>query len=287
VRQPSGRKPKLLAVDLDGTLLDMCGEPHEADLRALRALGKSGVEISIITGRLYSGARPSAEKIGLCGPIACADGSHVVDVATHTTLLHHGIHGSCAHTMREALKKHRAATFLFAENRIVHDDLGESFLPYVRTWSNDILRADEVHDHALWSTPQGLTAVVAVGTAAQISRTHEDIQARVGPTVQIAMFPIRRIPGVWGLVVRAAGRTKGSALTWIARHHGFALEETVCIGDWLNDVPMLVVAGRSFAMGQAPDEVKQSATDVLEATHERGGGIAHVVEFVFGIKAQG
>jgi Cof subfamily protein (haloacid dehalogenase superfamily) len=284
VRHPSKRRPKLLAVDLDGTLLNLRGEPHDADLKALRALAEAGVEISIVTGRLYSGTRPSAEKIGLRGPVACADGSHVVSAADHTTLVHHGIRGQSALDVRDALKKYGAATFLFAEDAIVHDDFGEAFLPYVRTWSNDIRRADAVHAHKLWETTQGLTAVVAVGTVEQVTGTYDELRARVADAAQVAMFPIRRIPGVWGLVARAAAGTKGSALQWIARHHGFDIEETVCVGDWLNDVPMLMLAGRSFAMGQAPDEVKQCATDVLEATHEQGGGIAHVVEIVFGIK---
>jgi hypothetical protein len=46
------------------------------------------------------------------------------------------------------------------------------------------------------------------------------------------------------------------------------------VGDWLNDLPMFQVAGRSFAMGQAPDAVKSAATDVLDATATTGGGIA-------------
>ncbi|HWL89184.1 MAG TPA: HAD hydrolase family protein, partial [Polyangiaceae bacterium] len=100
---------------------------------------------------------------------------------------------------------------------------------------------------------------------------------------QVAMFPIRRILGSWGLIVRAIGGNKGSALEWIASHHGLSLEETVCIGDWLNDVPMFAKAGRSFAMGQAPDEVKNAASDVLEETSEEGGGIARVVEEIFGV----
>jgi hydroxymethylpyrimidine pyrophosphatase-like HAD family hydrolase len=85
------------------------------------------------------------------------------------------------------------------------------------------------------------------------------------------------------MVVRAAGGTKGTALAWLADHHGLAMEETVCVGDWLNDVSMFGVAGRSFAMGQAPHEVKQAATDVLEETNETGGGIARIVERVFGV----
>ncbi len=63
---------------------------------------------------------------------------------------------------------------------------------------------------------------------------------------------------------------RATALEWIAKHYGVSVEETVCVGDWMNDLPMLGAAGRSFAMGQAPDEVKKAATDVLERTITTG-----------------
>jgi hypothetical protein len=83
--------------------------------------------------------------------------------------------------------------------------------------------------------------------------------------------------------VRAAGGTKGTAIRWIAEHEGVTLAETVCVGDWVNDVPMFEVAGRSFAMGQAPDEVKSRATHVLQETVMAGGGVARAISEAFGI----
>jgi hydroxymethylpyrimidine pyrophosphatase-like HAD family hydrolase len=47
---------------------------------------------------------------------------------------------------------------------------------------------------------------------------------------------------------------------------------------------MFEVAGRSFVMGQAPDEVKAKATDVLPVTHEQGGGVALAIRAAFGIE---
>ena len=55
-------------------------------------------------------------------------------------------------------------------------------------------------------------------------------------------------------------------------------------GDWFNDVPMFRAAGRSFAMGQAPEDVKRAASDVLKETSETGGGIARVVDELFGVR---
>lgn len=283
-RRASRGRPKLLAVDLDGTLLDpKSGEPHARDLAALRALAATGVEVSIVTGRLYSGTRRAAGAVGIRGPVACVDGSHVVSAHDHATLVHIGIRGAHAELLRDAVAKSGAAAFVFARDAIVHDDAGHDFLNYVSTWSTDVRRTDTVVDHPFWSHDDGVTAVVAVGSSKQIGGAAEQIRSELTDAAQVAIFPIRRLPGSWGMVVRASGGTKGSALKWLAAHHGFDLEETVCVGDWMNDVPMLEVAGRSFAMGHAPDEVKSAATDVLDETAETGGGVARVVRDVFGV----
>ena len=276
-------RPRLLAVDLDGTLLDHNGVPHQEDVRAIRALLGSGVSVSILTGRLYSGTRATAEVLGLTGPVACVDGSHLVDASTHRTVFHRGIKGAHAFALRDGLAKHGPATFLFAKDAVVHDEAGAPFLGYVSTWSTDVRRALRVADHELWAEEDGITAVVAVGTSKQISGAVDEIQATLDGVAQAIMFPVRRIPATWGLVVRASGGTKGTALEWLAGHYGCAMEQTVVVGDWLNDVTMFSVAGRSFAMGQAPDEVKRAASDVLPETSETGGGIARVVREVFGV----
>jgi Cof subfamily protein (haloacid dehalogenase superfamily) len=279
------RRYKLLAVDLDGTLLDPRGIPHEADVRALRALARTGVPVTILTGRLYSGTRAAAEAIGLTGPVGCADGSHVVRASDHVTLAHHGLVGDHAIVVRDALARNGPAAFVFADDSIVHDAQGEPFLPYVRTWSTRVRPTKLLTDHEAWLHQDGVTAVVAIGTAEQIHGVRDEVTRDLGNATTIVTFPLRRLADSWGLVARAGSRTKGTALEFMAEHHGIAREDTVAVGDWLNDLPMFSAAGRSYAMGQAPDDVKRAASFVLEETSEQGGGIARVVEEAFGVRA--
>ncbi len=273
---------KLLAIDLDGTLLDHSGEPKDEDVTAIKKLKARGIKVTILTGRLFSGTRPSAEILGIDGPVGCADGSHVVHMKGEKTLLHHGIRGRAADRLRASLCRNDLVAFLFAEDAIVHDERGADYLPYVRTWSTDLRYVHRVTEHPLWDSKEGMTAVVALGREANIGRAVADIQRDETEAMQVAMFPFRRDNEHWGMVARAAGGTKGTALAWMAAHHGISLSETVCVGDWLNDLPMLSVAGRSFAMGQSPPEVKKAATDVLERGIETGGGIAEAIEKAFG-----
>jgi hydroxymethylpyrimidine pyrophosphatase-like HAD family hydrolase len=281
------RTPKLLAVDLDGTLLDGSGRPHERDLRALRAALAEGVRVSIITGRLYSGTRPSVTQAGIAGAVGCADGNHLVNAADHATLFHLGLQGARALALREALARADVTTFVFADDAIGHDARGEPFVSYVSTWSRDVRPADDVYGHTLWESAAGVTAAIALGTRDCIAQTVAEITQALGQEAFVVQFPVRSrrtaTADPWALLVRAAGGTKGTALRWIAQHERVALADTVCVGDWVNDVPMFEVAGRSFAMGQAPDDVKAKATDVLDETAADGGGVARAVAEAFGI----
>jgi Cof subfamily protein (haloacid dehalogenase superfamily) len=278
-------RTRLLAVDLDGTLLDARGEPHARDVQALRAALRLGIRVSIITGRLYSGTRPVTELLGLRGPVGCADGSHLVDSGLHATLLHLGLRGGEARLLRRALAAARLTTFVFAEDAIGLDAAGAPFAEYVITWSRDLRLSRDVFEHALWDCSAGVTAVVALGPLEQIEQAAAEIARDLSSAAVVARFPVRRgtHPGMWAVIVRAAGCTKGTALRWIAEREEIALEDTVCIGDWINDVAMFELAGRSFAMGQAPEEVKAQATDVLAQTFEQGGGVAQAIEEAFGI----
>jgi hydroxymethylpyrimidine pyrophosphatase-like HAD family hydrolase len=139
--------------------------------------------------------------------------------------------------------------------------------------------------HDWWTSDEGITAVVAVGTAAQIHGARDEIARTVGADAQVATFRIGQPRDAWVMIARAAGATKGSALAFVAQHYGYTPDETLCVGDWHNDVSMFAVAGRSYAMGHAPDEVKRAATVVLEETREHGGGIARAVEDALGIRS--
>jgi hydroxymethylpyrimidine pyrophosphatase-like HAD family hydrolase len=243
----------------------------------------AGIVVSILTGRLYSGTRRAAAAAGILGAVGCVDGSQLVEVASHKTLVHQGICGDHALALRDVLARRGPATFLFAKDAIVHDRRGHDFVAYVSTWSDDVRSTNEVSAHEFWHHDDGITAVVAVGTREQIHGSADEIQRDLAGHAQAVVFPIRQRPGQWGMIARAAGSTKGSALAWLAEHYRVRMADTVVVGDWLNDLSMFAVAGRSFAMGQAPDEVKMSATDVLQETSAGGGGIARIINEVFGV----
>lgn len=267
---------KLLAVDLDGTLVDGSGAAHQADREAIHALAAKGIPTTIITGRLFSGTRHVARDIGALGAVACVDGCHLVHAGSGQDLLHGGLVGEGAERLREQLGGHPLAAYVFAHDQILYDDRGAAHLDYVRTWSIDHVRTERVTEHAHWTSSRGITGVVCAGEREHVLALEQGLRDALGDQVYVISFPIRRYAqeSAWGMVIRAAGYSKGTALTWLAQHHNIRPDEVIAIGDWWNDVPMFEVAGRSFVMGQAPEDVKRTATDRLNADASTGGGIA-------------
>lgn len=269
----------LLAVDLDGTLLSRSGEPHEVDVRALRAARDAGLTVTLITGRLFPGTNPTAQRIGLATTLGCADGSHLVHT-DGSTLAYTSLRGDTLRSMHGALKQTRVSTFLLARDRVFHDEHGAPFLDYVRTWSPDVHHAVDVLEHDVWAHEDGITAIVGVSEEARISSVVTALREQ--PAATVISFPLGKT-GLHGFLARTRSCDKGTALQALAARAQVSPQHTVAIGDWLNDLPMFRVAGTSFCMGQAPGEVKAAASHVLSETAERGGGVAAVVRDHFGI----
>lgn len=275
-------KYKILALDLDGTLLRQDGTLHARDRWAIKQLQNAGVHVTICTGRLYSGSREAAAAAQIEGPIACVDGSHIVSTKDDTEHLHKTLSGHHATTLRQVVERHSVASFVFAQDMIVYDADGEAWAPYVRNWSPNIKVVDRVVSHPAWEHERGVHAVVSIGPRGPVERAVHELSGQLGSEAFIATFPMRRRGEQHVMIVRRAGTSKGTAISWLAEHHGCSTKEVVAVGDWLNDIPMFNVAGRSFVMASAPPVVKEAATDALRAYSANDAGVAEAIERAWG-----
>ena len=281
--------PRLLALDLDGTLIRRDGTVHPDDLAAVAAVQAIGVQVSIITGRLYSGVRDLAARLDIRGTVVCSDGAELVDPLTHRVVRHRRMVGQAAADVRGILTCRPLALFLMARDRIAYDTAGLRLARYVSNWSQDLQRVPSVLDLPDWAGEHGISGVVAAGMAEAVDAAVALLEA--DPRYRVDSFAVRKAPGakydseqpLQALLVHAAGVDKGSALVDLAGEAGVDLAEVVAVGDWINDIPMLRTAGRSFAMGRAEPEVAQAATDQLVAAGWEGGGVAEAVRKVWNI----
>lgn len=225
---------------------------------------------------MYSGTRAIAHEIGVTGPVACVDGCHIVDSRSDATLRVHTLAEDAAERLRELLSEQGLAAFVFSADTIVHDYRGEPYLAYLRTWSERMLAAGgDLLAQGAWGGLTEKAAVVALGSRARIEHVQTELFPWTPNELQVTAFPLRQAAWMpeWALIVRRGGVDKGTATRFLAQYHQVELSDVIAVGDWVNDVSMFAVAGRSFAMSQAPSEVKQVASDMLRANVWSGGGI--------------
>jgi hydroxymethylpyrimidine pyrophosphatase-like HAD family hydrolase len=232
---------------------------------------------------MFSGTQPLALELGLDAPLACVDGSHMAASVSGKDL-------SCAalaieelRILFEVLAEHEATPFAFSSQSMFHDDDGDRYLDYARNWSRRTELVKGLLGRPDWGAQQEIPAVLALAGEERIRMAEEALRARAPDGLQSVTFESLSMVDEhgrrpWALLVRAAGFDKGTAIAWLARHYGVELDEVVTLGDWINDIPMLERAGMSFAMAQAPEEVRASADYVLDADDERGGAIHEAAE---------
>lgn len=251
---------------------------HPRDARALKELLRKGIPVALCTGRMFSGTRDLAATFRLIGPVACIDGSHIFDLESRGELSCKAIATEARAYVRDALLMFRPSVFMFAGDRVIHDSHGLRYLDYLSTWSDVKHRVADVIHPEVWTAEANVAALVLIGDEESIQGVDRALHGV--PGLQDIVFQVRRpdLGGAWGMVVRAAGVDKGTAVEWLAQHYGVQLADVVAVGDWLNDVPMLERAGMSFAMAQAPAEVKAAAKHQLRADIWEGGGVAEAAE---------
>jgi len=247
---------------------------HPKDAEALAQIRERGAIVTICTGRMYSGTRAIAREIGVDGPLACVDGGHIVDGRTDRSLCLHSLEIQDLERLRAVLASHSLASFVFSADTILHDQRGAPYLAYLSTWSERMQCLSDLLDPSVIRQLPEVVAVVAVGERTSIEAALAAVVASPGQ-LQLTSFALRQpeLTGSHALIARLSGIDKGTATRFLARYHGVELEDVVVVGDWVNDLPMFKVAGRSFAMAHAPPDVKRLASDQLRANVWSGGGL--------------
>lgn len=251
--------PRLVATDLDGTLLRSDHTVSERTVTALRRAEQAGATVVLVTGRPPRSMRPVADAVGHTGIAVCANGAVVYDLhadrVIDTFLLDPGTIVAVIEAVAEILPDayfgiettaDQLVDLKWRRRRIQLDEIG-----------NDPIKLLVRHEHL---GPDALLAAAreVAGDLAQF--THS---SKIGL-----------------LEISATGVTKASTLANVAAEHDIAAADVVAFGDMPNDLPMLEWAGRPYAMANAHAAVLAAVRAVAPANDD--DGVAAVLETFFG-----
>lgn len=258
------RAPKLIATDLDGTLLRDDGRISERSVRALRRAHAAGARVVIATGRPL-GLLPDLSLLPL-GAVIGQNGAVVRESLEGAVRVRGVIDGSVLRELRERLDPLWSARM--AVQRVVEG-------------RDELLAEHEFSRRGGYALGdlEDITADGAVRALVQHAGASEDfvdVVHRLAGGRVVATFSTQD-----GLVeLTASGTGKAAALAEYAASRGLAAEDVLAFGDMPNDVDMLRWAGCGVAMGNAHPAAKSAARLVTASNEE--DGLALVLESIWG-----
>jgi Cof subfamily protein (haloacid dehalogenase superfamily) len=261
---------KLLATDLDGTLLHSDGTVSAYTRMQLDRAAAAGFPVVAVTGRPIRWLPVIAEASGLTGLMVAANGALLYDVGTDTIVAEHPLTPEQLQALTADLREHFPAArlaieygFDFGYEPAYHHEWAvEPELPHPFRGRPKIMQA-ELAD--LVSRPA--VKVLARDPDADPDRFLAEVSAVVGDQGS----PTRS--GISAMVeIAAPGVTKASGLAAVARQFGVGADQVVAIGDMSNDIPMLQWAGYSVAVGNAHTDVRDIADTVTVTNDEDAVG---------------
>ena len=279
------RPIRLIAIDIDGTLLDSKVQISQANLEALRRAHEAGIEIVLGTGRRHRFALPIAESLGFDLWLISSNGA--VTRSTRGELFHQDLLPKetaiklCRH-MERVSQPHGAH---LRPRRHGGDRLRE---PRASVRRHPALDGEERALHRIRQpNRKGADGRSHPGHVLRPDRTDAAGAARAAVlrfrrrfTVLRTQYDLRNLCIV---DILNAGCSKGHALERWANYRGIDRSEVMAIGDNYNDIEMLTFAGHPVIMGNASDELKQNGWTIT--LHNDESGVAAAIEQVLDANA--
>ena len=257
---------KLIAADLDRTLLRSDGTISDFTRDTIRRCMEAGVGFTFATGRMYCSALPFAQRLQLQLPLITYQGALLKGIDGRVM---HALHlpQNIASELEEILRKSGMHYTIYADEKMYFSTFGQRFLDYARHIGVEPLAA-----------PRGLgaLAVTQFGVFDQpepIQALQRQIDAQFGAAVHTVITNGRFLEICHPLAQKSYG------LQQLAQHLGIARQDVVAIGDNNNDLDMLQYAGLGVAVENAVPAAK-AAADRLTASNDDDGVAKLIAELV-------
>lgn len=257
---------KLIAMDVDDTLLSDQLTVSEETKAALKAAIDLGVTVTLATGRMYASAVQIAKQINLNVPIITYQGSLVKTLLEGKVLYERYVPTKAAVQIQQYCQQHSLHLQLYVDdllygmedNEIINEYSDRSKIPFII----------EPDFNKLINKP--LSKMLIIDDPIKLNQVQSELIALIGNEAHITKSKPHYLE-----ITHKEG-TKGHALRFMAEHLGCSTQETIAIGDSWNDHEMIEAAGLGIAMGNATDKLKAIADYVTFSNNE--DGVRHVIE---------
>lgn len=269
---PPRRRPRLIATDLDGTVIGYAhtrsGRLSPRTLTALRSACEAGVAVVFVTGRPLRWLDALGHQLGDVGPVICSNGAVVVDPTTGEVLESRPMEDAAVRTAVGRLRALDPSAVFGAETL-------DGFFWESAFAERSMFEAPGAGVRVLEEALPADASVVKL-LARSVDREPEAFLAAARAELGELVNATHSAPGVALVEMSAPGVHKASTLASYAERRGIAAEDVVAFGDMPNDAEMLAWAGLGCAVASAHESLRAAADVVVGACDD--DGVAAAIE---------
>ncbi len=276
-RRLSG-KIRLLALDIDGTLLDRRQVMSDATADAVRHAADRGVIVTVCTGRSLPSAATAVRHLPLNAPYVLNNGAMIYDVPRRRARYLRHLPGPLARDSVEVFRRIGFHPIVYGPLPEVQyfyydsfDPDNRSFVDYAAKNADRVHRVDDVCDFLRRDV-----TCITVAERIEPARSREPYIKAQLPDAEVVFEVSPWDPCYCVITVMPRGVSKGDGLRRLARLLGVDLAEVMAVGDNLNDLEMLDAAGLGVAMGNGTPEIRDRADYVTASVDD--DGVARAIE---------
>lgn len=284
---------KLLALDLDGTLLNSHGKIPEENIKAIRNAEEHGVLVTIASGRRFRDARPVALEIGLNAPVICHNGALIKYADSLKTVGVAVIPTQTTQNIIAAGKEHGGEALVsidpHGKGTLIYETISEDNIPLQKyvIWSQR-LHGDEAEDaiHHVENISDTVHELEVVhisysGNCHRMSVLQEQLNITLEDSVSIMATVYPHLDFTL-LDILPPKTSKASAIEKLAKLNKLSRENVMVIGDNFNDLDMLEYAGTPIIMGNADASLLQREEFYTTLSNDENGVAAAINKYILG-----
>lgn len=256
---------RLVALDLDGTLLDSRLEIRPESIEAIAGLRRRGIEVMLVTGRHHAAAAPYHRRLKLALPAICCNGTYLYDYARGEALLANPLSRTQALFLLHKIREHGVHALMYVDDTMTYEHI-EPHLARLIAWADTQSSGDRAAFRCVTSFEAEVVAARVVWKFALSHPDGESLRALV-TEVEHKMGLACEWFGECRVDIAQGGNSKGRLLARWLSQAGIGREQVIAFGDSPNDITMLQLAGLGVAMAGSQPEVRDAA-DWLAGTND-------------------
>ncbi len=263
---------QLLALDVDGTIVDPAGQISPAVQQAVAEVQARGLQVVLCTGRRFRTALPVAQTLGLTHPLIVHNGALVKAPDSGETLYHCYLSPDIYRQSLDVLSQ-VSSPMLYID--AFHDgiDIVTAHSDQTHPFQHAYLQATQQHCQIVPDVSdlplQGVVMMSIMAEESRLKAFRSDVQATLGRQAHVNVLANKSYQGSI-LEVLHPSVSKWHALHHFASQRGIAASQIIAVGDDANDLEMIRHAGLGIAMGNAIDDVKAVADYITLSNAEAG-----------------